>query len=47
MNDNIKFELNIREQDTNNEIFSYDDIVELVNKEDEKMKKKRRKDLII
>ena len=40
MNDNIKFELNIKEQDTNNEIFSYDDIVELVNKEDEKNEEK-------
>ena len=40
MNDNIKFELNIKEQDTNNEIFSYDDIVDLVNKEDEKNEEK-------
>ena len=43
MNDNIKFELNIKEQDTNNEIFSYDDIVDLVNKEDEKNEKNEEK----
>ena len=35
-NDNIKFELNIKEKQDNNQILSYDDIVELVNKEDEK-----------
>jgi len=36
-NDNIKFELNIKEKQDNNQIPSYDDIVELVNNEDEKI----------